>query len=242
MQSDQFNENLTIYLKQENELKEKEHEASGKISPSKLCKPTLEAVLQLLGVPPDPPSDQSLRYFIRGNLFEELAIKALTLGRTTYKLQASASYRNGQGYIDVQDGLPHEIKSAGKWTFQTVRKAGKPLDHHSLQASWYALAKNRNAAWVHYIDTDTLQMLSFKIKASEFQPEIDLRIDNILACFISGNLPDYVPLEPFHKTVRYSDYAMFFNKKGVEAESILKQYYPEQYQLLKSKTLLERIK
>jgi hypothetical protein len=240
MQSDYYNENLTNYLKQKDS--ENEHESSGKISPSKLTKPTLEAVLQLLGVQADPPSDQSLRYFIRGNLFEELAIKAITLGRQTYTLQAACSYRGGKGLIDVFQGMPHEIKSAGKWTFATVKKNGQPMVHHSIQAAWYALAKKCDSAWVHYIDTDTLQLLSFKIKASDYKTDVDSRTDSIIASFMAGTLPDYVALDPFHKSIKYSDYAMFFNKKGIEAENILKQYYPREYALLKSKTIYERIK
>lgn len=233
MQSTHYNDTLTNYLKQKNIKEASEHESSGKISPSKLTKPTLEAVLQMLGVPTDPPSDQSLRYFIRGNILEKIAQEAITFGRKTAKLQVEASYRNGVGFIDVYDSVPHEIKSAGAWTFKTVQKQGYPLIHHSLQAVWYALAKNKRTAWVHYINADTLQMLSFRVETSKFQPEVDHRTDLILNSLVSGNLPDYVALEPFHKSVKYSDYAMFFNKKGNEAENILKQYYPEYYNKLK---------
>lgn len=237
MESNYYNEQFTKYLKEQNKIKEAEHEASGKISPSKLCKPTLEAVLQLLGVPPDPPSDQSLRYFLRGSTFEEVAIKAVTLGRTTYKLQASASYRNGQGYIDVLDKVPHEIKSAGAWTFRTVQKQATPLLHHALQASWYALAKNCDTAWIHYLNTDTLQLLSFKVTAQDHKHEVDRRHDLIVSSLLAGTCPDFEPLDPFHKSIKYSDYSLFFGKKGDEAETILNQYYPTQYKLLKSKAL-----
>ena len=235
MQSDQYNENLSKYLKQENIKKEAEHESSGKISPSKLTKPTLEAVLQLLGVPPDPPSNQSLRYFLRGNVLEEIAVKAITFGRKTYKLQATAEYRGGIGYIDVHAGLPHEIKSAGQWTWRTVQKQGKPLHHHGVQATYYALSKSKSSAWVHYINSDTFQLISFRVQASDYKDAVNSRIDLITDSLISGRLPDYIPLEPYHKTIRYSDYSMFFNKKGEEAENILKQYYEKSYSQLKSK-------
>lgn len=239
MESTQFNENFTNYLKQKNS--EEEHESSGKISPSKLTKPTLEAVLQLLGVPPDPPSDQSLRYFIRGNTLETVAAEAITFGRKTYKLQATAEYRNGIGYIDVMAGLPHEIKSAGAWTFRTVQKQAKPLNHHAIQATYYALSKGKPASWIHYLNSDTFQLLSYRVKASDYKDEVDRRFDLIIDCISRGVLPDYSDLEPFHQSIRYCDYSMFFKKKGEEAENILKEYYDLQYKLLKSKKLLERI-
>ena len=241
MESTKYNENYTKYLREKNIKEADEHERSGKISPTKLTKPTLEACLQLLGVPSDPPSEQGLRYFLRGNTFEELAAKAITFGRKAAKLQAPASYRNGYGLIDVFEKVPHEIKSAGGYTWRRVVKEGKPLAHHALQAAWYALATECDTAWVHYIDTDKLQLRSFQVKAIDYKAEIDSRTDSIIDCLISGNLPDFTPLEDFNKVLTYSDYAMFFNKKGKEAEALLKQYYETQYKLLKSKKLGKEI-
>lgn len=241
MQSTKYNENLSNYLREANTTKTKEHERSGKISPTKLTKPTLEAVLQLLDVPTDPPSDQSLRNFIRGTTLEEVAIKAVTFGRQTFELQATAEYRNCTGLIDVFESTPHEIKSAGFYTWRKVTKDGQPKHDHCIQAAYYAIAKNTKTAWIHYINADTFQVCSFRIQASEYKAEIDSRIDAIHLAISSGNLPDYTPLEEYHDRIMYSDYALFFQKKGVEAESILDQYYPEQYKLLKSKQLVESI-
>lgn len=242
MESTHYNEKFTKYLKEKNIKDKEEHQSSGKISPSKLIKPTLEAVLQLLDVPTDPPSDQSLRYFLRGNTLEEIAIKALSFGRQSFELQAEATYKGCIGFIDYFDKVPHEIKSAGAWTFKSVQKQGKPLNHHALQTAYYALAKNTDFGWTHYIDTDTFKIVSFRVNASDYKDEIDNRIQLIIDSLISGSLPDYTPLEPFHKSVRYCDYSMFFNKKGEEAENILKEYYDFQYKRLKSKKLLKGVK
>lgn len=241
MESTQYNENLTKTLKQENIDKAKEHESSGKISPTKLTKPTIEAVLQLLGVQADAPSDQSLRYFIRGNVLEEVACKAITFGRTTFELQAPASYRNGSGFIDCFADVPHEVKSAGWYTWRKVTKEGKPKNDHCIQATYYSLATNTNTAWIHYINAETFEIRSYRIEADQYKTEVDRRIDLIVESIASGKLPDYEPLEEWHESVKYSDYAMFFKKKGEEAESILKQYFESEYKLLKSKKLLERI-
>ena len=119
MQSDQFNENFSQYLKDKDIRDNEEHQTSGKISPSKLTKPTSEAVLSLLGVPTDPPSMQGLRYFIRGNTLEKVAIDGITHGWSTDKVQTQveAEYKNAIGYIDLWYGMPHEIKSTGAvWT------------------------------------------------------------------------------------------------------------------------------
>ncbi len=241
MESSQFNENFTEYLRERNVKEAEEHQSKGKISPTKLTKPTLEAVLQLLGVPTDPPSDQSLRYFIRGNVLEEVVIKALAFRRPTHKLQAPSSYRNTDGYIDFYSKVPEEIKSAGWYTWRKVTKAGQPKNDHCIQATCYALGTDSNTAWIHYINAETFEIRSYRITASDYRPEVDRRIDLILDAIGNGCLPDYVPLEEYHSSIKYSDYSMFFNKTGKEAEAILKKYYDFQYKLLKSKKLLERI-
>lgn len=242
MQSNQFNENFTNYLKEKNNLEAEEHQSSGKISPSKITKPTLEAVLSLLGVPSDPPSDQGLRYFLRGNILEEVGIKAITFGRPSGELQVEATYRNAIGYIDCYLGVPHEIKSAGVSTWGKVKKHGKPLNSHCIQATYYALAKDTKYSWVHYVNTDTFQIISHRVEADEYKDEVDRRISGILACLMARLLPDYEPLDDLHKTIMFCEYKMFYKKTGEEAENILKEFYPDQYKLLKSGTVYERIK
>lgn len=223
-----YNERFTTYLRKRNDKEQAERQRSGKISPTKLTVPTLEAVLQMLGLPADPPSDQSLRYFIRGNTLEPIALSSVKSRWKASELQVECEYRQGIGYMDAFYNVPHEIKSAGSWTFKNA-----PLSHHKLQATWYALATGSEYAWLHYIEAEKYLIKSFKIDPQEHKAEVDHRIDLIESALSSGTLPDYTPLEPFHKSLKFSDYALFFNKKGVEAENILEQYYQPQYRLLK---------
>jgi hypothetical protein len=241
MESKHFNERLTKYLKEKNNAEAKKHQSSGKISPSKIAQPTLEAVLQLLGVQADPPSDQSLRFFLRGHTVEEAIAPSLAFGQKTHKLQVEAKYRNGFGLIDSDGEYPHEIKSAGFQTWKSVTRNGKPKLSHALQGTFYALGTHSKYCWLHYVNTDTYQVHSFRIEPSEYKEELDRRIDAIQLAFAYRTLPDYIPLDSLHENVMYSNYAEFFNKKGDEATKILKKYHPEQYRLLISGELIERI-
>jgi len=242
MESKHFNERFTEYLKDKNIKDQARHTSSGLISPSKLAKPTLEAVLQLLGLQADPPSDQQLRFFLRGQSFEDIVTSAIAFGRPTNKLQVKASYRGGIGYIDQFDGVPHEIKSAGFWTWKSITAESKPKLSHACQGTFYALGTGTEYAWIHYINTDTFVIKSFKITTKEYQPELDRRIDAIHDVLVRGVLPAFEPLETIHNNILYSDYALFFNKGKDEVNRLLKEYYPEQYKLLKSKKLVKQLK
>jgi len=220
-----YNENLSDYLAKLNKKERLNHEVSGKISPTKLVCPTLEAVLQMLGVPQDPPSNQALRYFIRGHLLEKVAVKAI---KGKVQKQVECEYKGGVGYIDAFKKVPHEIKSVGNWTFKNA-----PLKHHELQTAWYGLAMESPYCWLHYINAETFAIKSYKVYPRVYEDEIRIRSKRIEAVFRGRTLCNYEAIEPFHKSERFCNYKLFFNKKGAEAEEILKENYPEIYSKFK---------
>lgn len=145
----EFGEKIANKLVAENAEKMKAHERSGKISGGKLGKPTLWAVLEMIGVPDEEFEPYLLGKFKRGNDVEDRAIDFLTGIRPEdakdgvriesepgailtgeFILQAESGYRGGTGYVDLQQLLPgdkianHEIKSSTKMAFDRVAASG----------------------------------------------------------------------------------------------------------------------
>ena len=144
----EFGDKIHQKLVTDNEKKQAERERSGKISGGKLGKPTLWAVLDLIGVP-DEFDPYVLGKFQRGNDVEDRAIQFLTgidphyvkpgevvenapgtvlTGKFT--LQKEGGYRGGVGYIDLaqevgDQDVYHEIKSSTKMAFDKVAASGR---------------------------------------------------------------------------------------------------------------------
>ncbi|MCA9333843.1 hypothetical protein KC963_02245, partial [Candidatus Saccharibacteria bacterium] len=130
------------------EEKKAKRERSGKISGGKLGKPTLWAVLDLIGVP-DKFDPYVLGKFQRGNDVEDRAIQFLTgikpwevepgaviksdpkaILTGEFVLQKEGSYRGGVGYIDLSQKVGdawvyHEIKSSTKMAYDKVSSSGR---------------------------------------------------------------------------------------------------------------------
>lgn len=144
----EFGDKIHKDLVAKDEKKKAERERSGKISGGKLGKPTLWAVLDLIGVP-DQFDPYVLGKFMRGNDVEDRAIQFLTdidphdvepgkriAGKEgailtgEFTLQAEGGYRGGVGYIDlaqfVKDQIIyHEIKSSTKMAYDKVSASGR---------------------------------------------------------------------------------------------------------------------
>lgn len=144
----EFGDKIHNNLVATNKKKQEERERSGKISGGKLGKPTLWAVLDLIGVP-DEFDPYLLGKFQRGNDVEDRAIQFLTgidahyvkpgevvksddnaILTGEFILQKEGGYRGGIGYIDlaqvVKSGdVYHEIKSSTKMAFDKVAASGR---------------------------------------------------------------------------------------------------------------------
>lgn len=144
----EFGDKIHEKLKTDNAAKQAARERSGKISGGKLGKPTLWAVLDLIGVP-DEFDPYVLGKFMRGDDVENRAIKMLTgidawdvepgkeivtddsnLLTGTFVLQKEGGYRGGIGYIDLsqkvgENWVYHEIKSSTKMAFDKVAASGR---------------------------------------------------------------------------------------------------------------------
>ena len=144
----EFGDKIHQKLVSDDEAKKAARERSGKISGGKLGKPTLWAVLDLIGVP-DQFDPYVLGKFLRGNDVEDRAIQFLTGIKpwevepgTTVKsednailtgefiLQMEGGYRGGVGYIDLSQVykdtfILHEIKSSTKMAYDKVSASGR---------------------------------------------------------------------------------------------------------------------
>lgn len=144
----EFGDKLHQKLQDDDKLKREARERSGKISGGKLGKPTLWAVLDLIGVP-DEFDPYVLGKFQRGNDVEDRAIQFLTgikpwevepgtkvkseknaILTGEFILQQEGGYRGGTGYIDLAQIVGdtfvlHEIKSSTKMAYDRVAAAGR---------------------------------------------------------------------------------------------------------------------
>lgn len=144
----EFGDKLHEKLVNDDNAKKALRERSGKISGGKLGKPTLWAVLDLIGVP-DQFDPYVLGKFQRGNDVEDRAIQFLTgikpwevepgtkvksepnaILTGEFILQMEGGYRGGIGFIDlgqiVADSyVLHEIKSSTKMAYDKVAAAGR---------------------------------------------------------------------------------------------------------------------
>lgn len=144
----EFGDKLHQKLVSDNEKQKAARERSGKISGGKLGKPTLWAVLDLIGVP-DYLDPYVLGKFQRGNDVEDRAIQFLTgikpwevepgtlvesepkaILTGEFVLQMEGGYRGGIGFIDLAQKLAdsyvlHEIKSSTKMAYDKVSASGR---------------------------------------------------------------------------------------------------------------------
>lgn len=143
----EFGEKVHKKLVKENEAKQAARERSGKISGGKLGKPTLWAVLDLIGVP-DEFDPYVLGKFQRGNDVEDRAIQFLTgidphdvepeklipskpgaVLTGHFAMQRQSGYRGGTGYIDlsqvvgeVKEGV---IPAPEQWVYHEIKSSTK---------------------------------------------------------------------------------------------------------------------
>lgn len=144
----EFGEKIHEKLVADNKEKQEGRERSGKISGGKLGKPTLWAVLDIIGVP-DEFDPYLLGKFQRGNDVEDRAIQFLTnidphyvkpgeivnsgegaVLTGEFVMQKEGGYRGGVGYIDLSqkigdEWVQHEIKSSTKMAYDKVAAGGR---------------------------------------------------------------------------------------------------------------------
>lgn len=144
----EFGDKVHKKLVDSNEAKQAERERSGLISGGKLGKPTLWAILDIIGVP-DYLDPYVLGKFQRGNDVEDRAIEFLTgidqhdvepgvlihskpdaVLTGEFMMQKKGGYRGGIGYIDLSqklgdDWVYHEIKSSTKMAYDKVSASGR---------------------------------------------------------------------------------------------------------------------
>lgn len=141
----EFGDKIHKKLVEENEAKQSARERSGKISGGKLGKPTLWAVLDIIGVP-DEFDPYVLGKFQRGNDVEDRAIQMLTgidphyvepgelvpgkegaILTGMFTLQKEGGYRDGTGYIDLAQHVRSEPSDSSTETdiYHEIKSSSK---------------------------------------------------------------------------------------------------------------------
>lgn len=263
----EFGDKLHQKLVKDNEAQKAKRERSGKISGGKLGKPTLWAVLDLIGVP-DYLDPYMLGKFQRGNDVEDRAIQFLTgikpwevesgllvssepnaILTGEFELQKTGGYRGGVGYIDLSQKVGdawvyHEIKSSTKMAYDKVAASGRssngeaaPYLHHALQIAYYCLGADVTRGFLHYFNADDYRLCSFAINPLDYKEEIDKEIDDIELCFITKQLPSFEGFLPYHKVKAYWSYKDWNDLSPTEALNKLHSEYPEQYKKFQEMTI-----
>lgn len=263
----EFGEKLAEKLVKDNDDKKAKYERSGKISGGKLGKPTLWAVLDLIGVP-DEFDPYLLGKFQRGNDVEDRAIQFLTgikpwevepgqvvksepnaILTGEFVLQKEGGYQGGVGFIDLSQKVGdswvyHEIKSSTKMAYDKVSASGRSRDkeaapylHHALQLAYYCLGDNVNRGFLHYFNADDYRLCSFAINPLDYKEEIDKEIEDIKTVFITKQLPAFEGFLDYHKIKSYWSYKEWNELSPSEMMTKLKGQFPESYKKLMEMTL-----
>lgn len=263
----EFGDKLAEKLTKDNDIKKAARERSGKISGGKLGKPTLWAVLDLIGVP-DEFDPYLLGKFQRGNDVEDRAIQFLTgikpwehepgvliksepnaILTGEFMLQKEGGYQGGVGFIDLSQKVAeswvyHEIKSSTKMAYDKVSASGRSRDgeaapylHHALQLAYYCLGDNINRGFLHYFNADDYRLCSFAINPLDYKEEIDKEIEDIKTVFITKQLPAFEGFLDYHKIKRYWSYKEWNELSPSEMMTKLKGQFPEAYKKLMEMTL-----
>lgn len=143
----EFGDKIHKKLVTDNEAKQVGRERSGKISGGKLGKPTLWAVLDMIGVP-DEFDPYVLGKFQRGNDVEDRAIEMLTgidqryvepgklidskpgsVLTGKFMMQKQSGYRGGTGYIDLSQVVGEVTEGAvipaEQWVYHEIKSSTK---------------------------------------------------------------------------------------------------------------------
>jgi len=226
-------------LVKQNQLREKLHNPSGKLSASKLGDPVQWQILHTLGVPKKELDAYTLRKFERGNDVEAWLVNFVPalVGK-----QLFLQYREVVGYADcVVDTtedydfkvgvVPMEIKSVTNANYKWIKNGSGPKDNHALQAAFYGLAMGAENALLSYVASDDYRVKCFVIEVADYQERIDQAIDcyneNRLVWEQDGLIPVFKPIEKWQENLKYNQYPDFVGLSSEEAGNKARQLLEE---------------
>jgi hypothetical protein len=226
-----YDATISKSVRRENELERANHESSGKLSASILNQPLLEQVLKIIGVPPEPVDDYTLRLFARGRQAEDFIVKHLPKGKEQNKIE----YRDTVGLVDYigEDGIPVEVKSTKNSAFKWIAKEKKPKVGHAMQACLYAMALKQPQYRVLYVAADDLRVLTFEHDTDALKGVVDGIIDEVYGQIKSGVLPEFVAREKWQESGKYSSYSNWIILSQKEAMAKLEREYSDAFKKLK---------
>lgn len=208
------------------------HVPSGKLSATWLNKPLLEQVLKVIGVPPAPFSDYTLRLFARGKQVEDWVCSLLE-----GEEQVEVEYNGVVGVIDkIYQGVPVEVKSVKSSQWKWLLKQG-PNESYKLQAALYALAMKTDHASVILVTADDFRTMQYDVISADFKPFIDKVVGEVAGTIKNGLLPAFEGRENYQNKPEYADkYSSYPDWVGLPTELAmekLKNNYPNAYNKLK---------
>ncbi len=217
-----------------NDLRNKLHQSSGKLSAGKLGDPVLWNVLHTLGVPKKKLEPYVLRKFARGDDVEEWLVQYIP---GLIAKQFFIQYRDVVGYADgvvdtsgwdFKNGtIPLEIKSVTNASFKWMIKAKGPKTHHALQAACYALGMGVKHAVLAYVASDDYRVKCYVIDVKDYKAEVDNAIDEYNKAMKDWEekqvLPEFKARQEWQKNPKYSPYPAFYDKPGqVMAQEVIR--------------------
>lgn len=223
---------INAYLLEKNEKEREQHVKSGFLSASRLGRPTLENVLYLIGVPPVELTLYSLKVFERGNSVEDWLISVLRNRGILDREQTEVVYTTPKGHkvVGIEDvrlkgeSMPTEVKSIKNSAFKYLDTEGAKIAH-VLQASTYALGQGESKSRILYVAADDYRTKQFVIDATQYKQQIDELADKTYTALENGVLPEFEPIDEFHRLGVYKGYTGYPDWLGrYEVRSIQKSF------------------
>jgi len=224
-----INRKIGEKLLTQNLEEEKNHISSGKLTASMLGQPLQWQILKIKGIKGKPFDEYSLRKFKRGNDIEKWFVEETTPVET----QKQANYRGVIGYIDAivdtQDWefpvgiIPLEVKSVANSKYKWIEKQKGPDHSHLLQACLYALSEKTDQFAIAYIASDDLRIHLTIHQTADYKDKVDKIIDRFNKQLATGEVPVFVPEEPWQENVLYNNYPDWAKLTEEEIEQKLKE-------------------
>lgn len=221
---------ISALMLKENESERREHVSSGKLTASMLGYPLQWQILKIMGVPPKPVDEYTLRKFRRGKDIEAWLVGHLD----ALKTQERVEYRDTVGIIDAvcdtalwdfrKGIIPVEVKSVANAKFKRIKDRLRPDKGHMLQACLYAMAIKAEHFAVAYVASDDLRLMVYIERTADHAIEVDLAIEKFQSVVKTGLVPVFEPVEAWQADVKYNNYPEWSSLSPQELENKIEMF------------------
>ena len=222
---------LSLQLFKDKEEEAASHRASGKLSASQLNWPLQWQILKARGIEPPPFDAYTLRKFARGQHVEDWFLSKIS---GIVDTQKTVTYRNAVGrydaLVDTKDWdwnmgvIPLEVKSVTNAKFKHIGHRKESDKGHMLQATFYAMALQKEHYALAYIASDDYRVRVHIHSVAEMSSAVDGIITEFETQLRSGIVPVFVPREPWQATPQYNNYPDWAKLKEDEINKKIKEH------------------